>query len=214
MQAEKESKEKDTHRQIVEVAERLFRQIGFQKTMVADIARELHMSPANVYRFFAAKSEINEAVCMDLLGKIEAEAGKIAALEAGRGSQRPDINSITLSIEAKLRRAGKGKRLVIANGAEAEANAGLVELIKDAFTIRIQLLSGSDASIEAMSGRLGMNKGRLTSLIRLSYLAPDIVRALLEGRQPIELTPTQLLRLSKDLPHDWSEQRHVLDFAA
>ncbi len=38
--------------------------------------------------------------------------------------------------------------------------------------------------------------------------------ALLEGRQPIELTPTRLLRLSKDLPHDWSEQRHVLDFAA
>src|SRR5580700_3923769 len=34
------------------------------------------------------------------------------------------------------------------------------------------------------------------------------------GRQPIELTPTRLLRLSKDLPHDWSEQRHVLGFAA
>ena len=59
-----------------------------------------------------------------------------------------------------------------------------------------------------------MNKCRLTSLIRLSYLAPDIVRALLEGRQPIELTPTRLLRLSKGLPHDWSEQRHVLGFAA
>jgi site-specific DNA recombinase len=134
-----------------------------------------------------------------------------AALEVGGGSQRPDIDPITLSIEAKLRRAGKGKRLVIANGAEAEGNAGLVELIKDAFTIR---LSGSDDSIEAMSGRLGMNKCRLTSLIRLSYLAPDIVRALLEGRQPIELTPTRLLRLSKHLPHDWSEQRHVLGFAA
>ncbi len=60
----------------------------------------------------------------------------------------------------------------------------------------------------------GMNKCRLTTLIRLSYLAPDIVRALLEGRQPIELTPTRLLRLSKDLPHDWSEQRHVLGFDA
>jgi site-specific DNA recombinase len=85
---------------------------------------------------------------------------------------------------------------------------------REAFTIRIQLLSGSDDSVEAMSGRLGMNKCRLSSLIRLSYLAPDIVRALLEGRQPIELTPIRLLRLSKDLPHDWSEQRHVLDFAA
>jgi AcrR family transcriptional regulator len=79
MQAEKESKGNDTHRQIVEVAERLFRQIGFQKTMVADIARELHMSPGNVYRFFAAKSEINKAVCLDILSRIEAEAEKIAA---------------------------------------------------------------------------------------------------------------------------------------
>jgi site-specific DNA recombinase len=54
----------------------------------------------------------------------------------------------------------------------------------------------------------------LTSLVRLSYLAPDIVRALVEGRQPIALTPIRLLRLSKDLPHDWSEQGHVLGFAA
>jgi hypothetical protein len=42
----------------------------------------------------------------------------------------------------------------------------------------------------------------------------DSLLSLLEGRQPIELTPTRLLRLSKDLPHDWSEQRHVLGFAA
>ena len=165
-----------------------------------------------------------KSLVLDIVERVTIAANRIdiwlnrakiaAALEAGGGSQRPDIDPITLSIEAKLRRAGKGKRLVIANGAEAEVNAGLVELIKDAFTIRIQLLSGSDDSIEAMSGRLGMNKCRLTSLIRLSYLAPDIVRALLEGRQPIELTPTRLLRLSKDLPHDWSEQRHVLGFAA
>jgi hypothetical protein len=71
-----------------------------------------------------------------------------------------------------------------------------------------------DDSIEAMSGRLGMNKCRLTSLNRLSYLAPEIVRALLAGRHPIELTPTRLLRLSKDLPHDWSEQRRFLGFAS
>ena len=79
IQALRESKEKDIHKLIVEVAARLFGEIGFQKTTVADIARELRMSAANVYRYFAAKSEINEAVCMDLLGKIEAEAEKIAA---------------------------------------------------------------------------------------------------------------------------------------
>jgi hypothetical protein len=101
-----------------------------------------------------------------------------AALEAGGGSQRANIDLITLSIEAKVRRAGKGKRLVIENGTEAEVNAGLAAMITEAFAIRNQLLYGSDDSIEAMSGRLGMNKCRLTSLIRLSYLAPDIVRAL------------------------------------
>ena len=58
-----------------------------------------------------------------------------------------------------------------------------------------------------------MDKGRIASLFRLSYLAPDIVRALLEGRQPIELTPTRLRRLSKDLPHDWREQRRFLGFS-
>ena len=137
----------------------------------------------------------------------------VATLATAKRSSSQDIPH-QLSIEAKLRRAGKGKRLVIANGAEAEVNAGLVELIAEAFAIRNQLLSGSDASIEAMSGRLGINKCRLTSLVRLSYLAPNIVRALVAGRQSDAPTPRRLLRLSRNLPHDWSEQRHVLDFAA
>jgi site-specific DNA recombinase len=98
-----------------------------------------------------------------------------AALEAEGASQRPDLNPVVVSIEAKLRRGGKGKRLVIANGAGAEVNAGLAAMITEAFAIRKQLLSGSDASIEAMTERLGMGKGRLASLIRLSYLAPEIV---------------------------------------
>jgi site-specific DNA recombinase len=140
---------------------------------------------------------------------------KVAAvLNAGGASQRPDLDPVVVSIEAKLRRAGKGKRLVIENGAKAEVNAGLAAMITQAFAIRNQLLSGTDDSIEAMSGRLKMNKCRLTSLIRLSHLAPEIVGALLAGRHPIELTPTRLLRLSKNLPHDWSEQRRLLGFAA
>ena len=77
--AKRKLSEKDTRRLIIEAAQRLFRQMGFQKTTVADIARELQMSPANIYRFFTNKSEINKAVCMDLLGKIEAETEKIAA---------------------------------------------------------------------------------------------------------------------------------------
>jgi AcrR family transcriptional regulator len=96
MQIKRGLKRKDTRRLIIEVAERLFRQIGFQKTTVADIARELHMSSANVYRFFGAKSDIDEAVSMDLLSKIEAEAEKIAA---SRGTAAQKIRNLFVSVE-------------------------------------------------------------------------------------------------------------------
>jgi site-specific DNA recombinase len=114
---------------------------------------------------------------------IHLNRAKIAAVLQARVQGNPRLDPVVLSIEAKLRHAGKGKRLVIANGASAEINQGFVELIKEAFSIRNQLLTGSDDSIEAMSARLGMNKFRLTSLVRLSYLAPRPVRRSRDGER-------------------------------
>jgi AcrR family transcriptional regulator len=59
-------------------AERLFHTIGYQKTTVADIARALGMSPANVYRFFPSKAAINEAICTRLLNGMSDLAWSIA----------------------------------------------------------------------------------------------------------------------------------------
>jgi AcrR family transcriptional regulator len=70
--------ESDTRERILAVAERLFRQIGYQKTTVADIAKELRMSPANVYRFFDSKKAIHEGVARTLMGEVEVEAQRIA----------------------------------------------------------------------------------------------------------------------------------------
>ena len=70
--------ETDTRERILVVAERLFRQIGYQKTTVADIAKELRMSPANVYRFFDSKKSIHEGVARTLMGEVEVEARRIA----------------------------------------------------------------------------------------------------------------------------------------
>ena len=71
--------ETDTRERILVVAERLFRQIGYQKTTVADIAKELRMSPANVYRFFDSKKAIHEGVARVLMGEVEIEARRIVA---------------------------------------------------------------------------------------------------------------------------------------
>jgi AcrR family transcriptional regulator len=57
----------DTVQRILESAERLFRHYGYSKTNVADIARDLGMSPANIYRFFDSKVEIHQAVCGRML---------------------------------------------------------------------------------------------------------------------------------------------------
>src|SRR6202008_3432329 len=71
--------ESDTRERILEVAERLFREIGYQKTTVADIAKMLKMSPANIYRFFDSKKAIHEGVARRLMNEVETAAEEIAA---------------------------------------------------------------------------------------------------------------------------------------
>src|SRR5215469_7196390 len=70
--------EPDVRERILVTAERLFREIGYQKTTVADIAKALHMSPANVYRFFDSKKSINIGVARRLMAQVEAESRVIA----------------------------------------------------------------------------------------------------------------------------------------
>jgi AcrR family transcriptional regulator len=71
--------EAGTRERILVVAERLFREIGYQKTTVADIAKVLRMSPANVYRFFDSKKAIHEGVARGLMGEVEDAAHAIAS---------------------------------------------------------------------------------------------------------------------------------------
>ena len=85
-------------------------------------------------------------------------------------------------------------------------------MIGRAVTTRDALLSGGYDSIDAMAKQIGIKRDYLTVLVRLSYLAPEIVSAILAGRQPVELTPTRLIDLCKDLPHDWYAQRSYLGF--
>ncbi len=65
---------------ILDAAERLFRHYGYSKTTVADVARDLGMSPANIYRFFASKTEIHQAVCGRMLAGSYQQALEISLL--------------------------------------------------------------------------------------------------------------------------------------
>jgi AcrR family transcriptional regulator len=75
---------------ILDAAERLFRHYGYSKTTVADIARDLGMSPPNIYRFFASKVEIHQAICGRMLAVCYQQAY--------------DIRHLPLSASERLRR--------------------------------------------------------------------------------------------------------------
>jgi len=80
-------KPEDTRARIIETAEVLFRRLGFAKTAVADIAAELDMSPANVYRFFPSKNAIVEAICRRFLAEIDDKAWAVARAKGSASSR-------------------------------------------------------------------------------------------------------------------------------
>src|SRR5581483_687845 len=82
-----ETVEPDARERLLVVAERLLRHLGYTKTTVADIAQELRLSPANVYRFFDSEKSTREGVCRILMGEVEEEAAAIMQ-RPGSASER------------------------------------------------------------------------------------------------------------------------------
>jgi AcrR family transcriptional regulator len=97
MTAQIRTKPDDTRARIMDTAEALFRRLGYAKTAVADIAAELKMSPANVYRFFPSKNAIIEAICQRCLGDLEDTAWAVAR---SRGSAAERLERLVLEILA------------------------------------------------------------------------------------------------------------------
>jgi AcrR family transcriptional regulator len=97
MTAQIRTKPDDTRARIMDTAEALFRRLGYAKTAVADIAGELKMSPANVYRFFPSKNAIIEAICQRCLGELE---DRVWAVARSRGSAAERLERLVLEILA------------------------------------------------------------------------------------------------------------------
>ena len=118
--------------------------------------------------------------------------------------------TVDLSIAAQLRRAGQGKRLVIGEPNVNTSDASLVDFLKEALAARQKLLADTTETLNEITSRTTKSKGRMTALMRVSYLAPDIVSDILAGRQPPELSVKRLVRTSQNLPLDWGSQRAFL----
>ncbi len=111
---------------------------------------------------------------------------------------------ISIKVDAQLGRAGKGKRIVIEREG-AGVDPALVKLLQDAFEMR-QAVLAMDWKPDGAAAWNSTYRARRVALLRLSYLAPEVVRAILTGQQPPDLSAKRLMALSKDLPLVWAEQ--------
>ena len=107
-------------------------------------------------------------------------------------------------------RKGKEVKLVISQHAEDKRDEALVSLLRDAMAIRKEVLSARNGSIAKIAISSGRCRRRLGRLLGLSWIAPEIVDAILAGRQPQSLSPNALF--TTDLPLDWQGQLYALGF--
>ena len=97
-------------------------------------------------------------------------------------------------------------------GSTALRIPALVKLLIRAHQFTAALLGNDELPFAALAKREGVSPSYFTRLVRLSYLAPDITEAILDGRQPRDLNADKLLAHSR-LPLGWPEQRTLLGIA-
>ena len=100
-----------------------------------------------------------------------------------------------------------------AHGEVAAPDESLIALLAKAHRWLAQLATGEFGSAREISHRDGIDASEVSRIIQLAFLAPDIVGAVLAGRQPIELTPRRLMRIG-ELPLEWHRQRRLFGFSA
>src|SRR6185437_15920334 len=109
-----------------------------------------------------------------------------------------DDDTQILSVPIRLRRAGREITMRI-DGADpfatAKPDARLIKLLIRARRFNAALVGSDGVPFAALARREGVSPSYFTRLVRLSYLAPDILQAILDGRQPPISAPTSCSRI-------------------
>ncbi|QYX57983.1 hypothetical protein K1T73_06270 [Roseovarius sp. SCSIO 43702] len=121
----------------------------------------------------------------------------------------PIPETVTLHVPFRIVKRGGKKEMQMPEGATPSRRTDntLVKALARAFRWKRMLDSGDFATIADLAEHERIAAPYLTRTLRLAFLAPDLVEAILDGRQPSNLS---LEMLRKPLPTGWSEQREVL----
>ena len=131
---------------------------------------------------------------------------------APHASELIERDFLTLTVVIAFKRAGFELRLVVP-GKETlgRSDPSLVRLIRRDHQMRDRLFADPDQTITQLAEHERLTASYLTRLLQLAFLASDIVTAILEGRQPIELTANKLMADTR-LPIDCVGQCQALGF--
>ena len=125
----------------------------------------------------------------------------------------PD-DRLILSIPATLQRTGNELRFVIAGDhRKSEPDPALLRVLARAHLIRDRLFTEDGLTIGEVAVQEKLTPSYITRLLRLTFLAPEILAGILNGEQPPALTAARLMADTR-LPLDWQEQRIKLGIAA
>jgi hypothetical protein len=123
-----------------------------------------------------------------------------------------DERTLDWSIPARLKRTGIEKRLLV-DGANDEARRkpdhSLARLLAQAQQYHAMLMRGQAQTMEQLAREARVTSSYFTRILRLSFLAPSLTKAILRNRHPVELTAKRLANEIR-LPADWNEQRALL----
>ena len=162
-----------------------------------------------------------KALLNDMIETITLETNQITLtfkpnyLAEAFGVPIDDQTEITLTKPMKIKRRGQEMRMVIGGQEVTQANPdqALIKLVVRAHALRTGLEDGSISSIKDFAMQQHIDHADAKRMLPLSYLAPDIVEAIMDGRQP-EGVCVSTLRTGYDLPLLWTEQRRKLGFPA
>ena len=125
-----------------------------------------------------------------------------------RATVSADGETITVHIPMTFRKRGGRKLVVTPDGAEwaprPRVDNAMVKALARAFRWRKMLDAGVHATLEDLARAKGVAPSYVSGILRLTLLAPEIVEAILDGRQPAEL---QLDDLLEGFPVEWEGQR-------
>lgn len=135
------------------------------------------------------------------------------AILQNQTGERNSEETVTWRVPVQVRRCGLAVRLLIAGSPTIRQtpDARLIQQIAKAHDWFERLTSGQAKSIKDIAVAEGVTNSYVRKIIHRAFLAPDIVRAILNGTQPPEFNLESLKKFIP-LPIDWNEQRKLLNF--